>query len=98
MDVAPLYDKPQVRGMRRGELEALLGRAEYPIITYSDRRDPAPVSAPGLLAVAQGKGAVVFCQLALPQGEDDEVALRTFSQLFTNLHLTLEGPNRRDVR
>ena len=50
------------------------------------------------MAVAQGKGAIVFCQLPLPKDETDEVALRTYSQLLTNMNLILEDPTRRDAQ
>ena len=98
MDFAAVLDKPLARGLRPAELEALCRRAEYPLITYRGRRDPAPVSAPGLLAAQQGKGAVVFCQLPLPEKDDDDATIRTFSEIFNNMSLTLRDPNRRDGR
>ena len=97
-DFSALWDKPLLRGARPAELEALCRRADFPAITYRDRHDPAPSTAPGIMAVAQGKGAVIFCQLPLPKDEADEVALRAYSQLFTNLNITLEDPSRRDAQ
>ena len=97
-DFSALWDKPLLRGARPAELEALCRRADFPAITYRDRHDPAPSTAPGIMAVALGKGAVIFCQLPLPKDEADEVALRAYSQLFTNLNITLEDPSRRDAQ
>ncbi len=84
-----LEDKPLLHGERPGEVESLCRAADYPAITYHARRSARPVSAAGLLAVAQGKGAVVFCQFPLPKDDKDKVALRVYSQLLTNMHMAL---------
>ena len=99
--VPKVEDKPLLTGVLPRDLEGLCQSADFPLISYRARRDGAEASARGVLVVAQGKGAVVFCQLPLPAplmtGDADEAALRTYSQFLTNLNLILEDPNRRGV-
>jgi hypothetical protein len=81
-------------GIRYADLESLLGRAALARITYRSPRGEE-TSADGLLAFAGRSGKVFVSQLPLPDGEEDDCAMRVYSQVLTNLDVRLEVPKRR---